>query len=169
MSPDLGLVVRVHKVTVAGVLNWLAAAALGAVACPFLLHFAATTHGPALKSAIGGVLTGAMTLWALAEAYRLRRLSLTVHELGMSLRQGDADSVVRWTDVMTLEARYVPGFRKRGVQDEGNCVSFLVQSLKGPRLELPKELESFAELRSLIEARSPRAARRVLIQNLTQR
>ena len=110
-----------------------------------------------------------MTLWALAEAYRLRRLSLTVHELGMSLRQGDADSVVRWTDVMTLEARYVPGFRKRGVQDEGNCVSFLVQSLKGPRLELPKELESFAELRSLIEARSSRAARRVLIQNLTQR
>lgn len=169
MSIDLGLEVRRHKVSVGGVLSWIAAALIGVAGCAFLLHYAFSSRNVHLKEAFGGVMCGVLTVWALMEANRLRRMLLCVHQHGLRLRQGDAESSVKWADVMTLEARYVPGLRKRGVEDEGNCVSFLVQSLKGPLLELPKELESFAELRVLIEARSSRSARRVLIQNLTQR
>ena len=71
--------------------------------------------------------------------------------------------------MLALEARYVPGLRKRGLADENNCVSFLVLTAKSGWLELPRELEAFPEIRRTIAQRTGRTVQQVLIQNLTQR
>lgn len=158
-----------YRVTLTGLLNWLLAAAIGAGGCVFLLHFAFTRRPVSLQSAVGGLVMGALTFWALAEWNRLRSVSLTLSEEGLQHRSGGAVTAVPWSEVLALEARYVPGLRKKGVADDGNCVSFLVLTAKSGWLELPKELESFAELRLRIAGRTGLGVQQVLIANLTQR
>lgn len=166
---SLGPLLREHKVTLLGQLNWLGAAALGVGFCGWLGSFAWRQETLPLKTSFGVLVLAGASAWALVEWNRLRRLSLSFHTAGLNFRLGETSSSVPWSEVLALEARYVPGLLKRGISDEGNCVSFLILTANSGWLELPKELEAFPEVRTTIAQRTGITVQQVLIQNLTQR
>ena len=78
---------------------------------------------------------------------------------------------ITWSDIVAIEARYVPGLRKRGTNDERNVVAAWVLTRGQEPVKLPRELglRELAALLALIAERSGAPVNKVLVANLMQR
>lgn len=163
----LGTIEKTYKPTMMGTLNYLGAAVVGVAFGLFPLRWGLTAHqGPQLKQVIGGALCLVLSAWMGAEFNRLRRASFTLHTNGMSTSDG---ARFIWSEVIAIESRYVPGLRKKGMNDEGNLVSASVLTRAHEPVKLPRELGELAGLLRVISERSGAPVNKVLIDNLTQR
>lgn len=169
MTLDLGAAEKTYKPTALGTFNYLGAALLGSGFGLFLIRWGLTAqHAPHLKQVIGGVLCLGLAVWMAAEFNRLRRLTFTLHTNGMTSSEG---ARLTWSDIVAIEARYVPGLRKRGTNDERNVVAAWVLTRGQEPVKLPRELglRELAALLALIAERSGAPVNKVLVANLMQR
>jgi hypothetical protein len=150
-----------HSGAGGGAGSWLGAAILGALFAPLFLYLAFTGHVFSPKLLVGAVVMGGFGWYAFQEYLRLRSISVGLHENGMVYASSEVQRAeILWSEILALEARYVQGMRKRGTADEGNRVStgsgsFLV----------PKELDRAPQLWRVIEEKTAREPKKVLLVN----
>jgi hypothetical protein len=138
-----------------------------------LVYFAVTSETMSemarLKTGLGGVMSGCLAFYMFAEWRRLLTVGLVLHERGFVYSDKTMSTPMLWADVAHIEARYVPGLRKRGAADEGNLVAVVITSKRGVHVHLPRELAEFRDIVSRLKKHSDAPVENVVVANVMQR
>jgi hypothetical protein len=163
----LGRRLSAHR---AGAVSWLIAGLMGFAFSPLLIWHVATAERYSMQSVVGIFATAGFGIFAIKEWLRVRAIGIALHERGfLYLSSRTTPLEITWEEVAALEARYVPGLRKKGAADEGNRVALVITTKKGVSIDLPKELDQFFPLCHAIEQHTGKPVTKTVVQNLMQR
>ena len=125
-------------------------------------------HKRTLNDMLGVLFMAGLSVWMAKEWWRLRRLVVRLHELGLRYDDGTVKREIAWEDVAKIHAQYVPGTNKKGVADEDNLVAVILTSPQA-QVSLPKELHDFPRLVAELKRQSDAPWERALIKTLVHR
>jgi hypothetical protein len=125
-------------------------------------------HKRSLNDVLGVIFMVGVSAWTAKEWWRVRRMVVRLHELGLRYDDGTVKREIAWEDVGRIQAQYVPGVKKKGLADEGNLVTVILTSPQA-QVSLPHELHDFPGLVAELKRRSDAPWERVLIKTLMHR
>jgi hypothetical protein len=150
--------------------SWIGAGIFSLVAAAAGGWYVLNAERGSMQTLVGVFMMGGFGFYSIVEWKRLTRIHVALHERGLFYVSAATTPLsIAWDEVAALEARYVPGMRKRGVTDEGNRVSLVITTTGGARIDLPKELPGFFPLCATVEQRTGKPITRTLVQNLMNR
>lgn len=163
-DPRLGPLKSTH--TVAGG-SYLGASIFGVVLAAGFGWWAAADES--LKISVGALVMLGLSVTFFREWLRIRTMVLEVHEGGISMTNANGQRIdFLFDEILMLEARYVPGMLKRGLADEGNRVSLHIFDARN-HVSVPREMEGFAELGTMLVKKTGLTEKRVLVETATAR
>jgi len=122
-----------------------------------------------LKLGMGVLVLLVLSWTSLQEWLRICTMVLAVHEGGISMVTASGQRIdLLFDEILSLEARYVPGMWKKGLADEGNRVSLHVFSSRD-HVSIPREMEGFLGLGGLLVNKTGLLEKRVLIEGVSAR